>query len=351
MKKMFKTMTLSAAALLSLTIASQSFAATTASTFTDLNNVTAKDKIISLQQSGVISGITPELFAPQAAISQAQSVQLIVNALGLNLDLIRFFKEPKATDYFKNANNDAWYANALITAAANNVELPSDLDPNKKLTREEFTNQLIRAIETHEKLPMIKPVLTDIKDEDQMNVEYSGSIQRALHYGVVKLSTDDGTFNPKSEITRADAAEEIFNALAYLKAHSAPASEAGNEALTGTQGAKLITDAFHSIGAEIDIKVDPNAKLTRESFTYLVVHTLQTSGKLPMLNLVPVEIKDNDQIEISNSGAIQTALALGLVTLKADGTFNPKGDISLAEATDLVNKAVKKVQGFANPTN
>ncbi|NOU75704.1 hypothetical protein GC098_30765 [Paenibacillus sp. LMG 31458] len=350
MKKMFKTLTLSAAALLSLTIASQSFAATTASTFTDLNNVTAKDKIISLQQRGVISGITPELFAPQAAISQAQSVQLIVNALGLNLDLIRFFKEPKATDYFKNANNDAWYANALITAAANNVELPSDLDPNKKLTREEFTNQLIRAIEGHEKLPMIKPVLTDIKDEDQMNVEYSGSIQRALHYGVVKLSAE-GTFNPKSEITRADAAEEIFNALAYLKAHSAPEPDAGTEALTAAQGTKLITDAFHSIGAEIDIKVDPNAKLTRESFTYLVIHTFQTSGKLPMLNLVPVEIKDNDQIEISNSGAIQTALALGLVTLNADGNFNPKGDISLAEATDLVNKAVKKVQGFATPNN
>lgn len=131
MKKIFKMMTLSATALLSFTIASQSFAASTASTFTDLDNVAAKDKIIAVQQSGVISGVTPELFAPQAAISEAQTVQLMVNALGLNLDLVRFVKEPKASDYFKQANNEAWYANALITAAVNSLELPTDLAPEK----------------------------------------------------------------------------------------------------------------------------------------------------------------------------------------------------------------------------
>ncbi|OCT12226.1 hypothetical protein A8709_30775 [Paenibacillus pectinilyticus] len=348
MKKMFKMMTLSASVLLSLTIASQSFAATTASSFTDLDTVAAKDKIISLQQSGVISGITPELFAPQAAISEAQSVQLMVNAFGLNLDLVRFFKEPKATDYFKNANNEAWYANALITAAVNNLELPADLVPDKKLTREEFTNQLIHAIEVTYKLPMIKPVVTEIKDEAQLNPEYSGSIQRAIQYGVIKL-TAEGTFNPKKEITRAEAAEEIFNALAYLKAHTAPA--ASTEALTAAQGIKLITDGFEDIGTKINIKIDPDAKLTRESFTYLLVHTLQTSGKLPMLNVVPAQIKDNDQIDISNSGAIQTALALGLVTLNQDGNFNPKGEISLSDATDYVDKAVKKVNGFTAPQN
>jgi hypothetical protein len=56
---------------------------------TDLAHVTAKDKIISLQNGGYIHGVTNELFVPNATITAAQGVQLIVNALGLNLDLVK----------------------------------------------------------------------------------------------------------------------------------------------------------------------------------------------------------------------------------------------------------------------
>lgn len=337
MKKVFKMMTLSAAtAVFSLTLVGQSFAA--ASSFTDLDKVAAKDKIISLQQSGIVSGITTELFAPQAAMSEAQGVQLLVNAFKLNLDLVRFVKEPKATDYFVKANNDSWYANALITAAVNNVDLPKDLDPNATLTREQFTHQLIRATETFGKLPLINPVVVDIKDNDQINVEYSGSIQRAINYGVIKLGTD-GKMNPKAEITRADAAEEIFNAIAYLKAHQAPT--APTEVLTATDSVKLITETFALVDTDIKIKIDPNAKVTRESFTNLLVQTLQTSGKLPMIKVVPVDIKDNDQIDILNSGAIQTAIAIGAVQLNADGKFDPKAEITRADATEIATNVVE----------
>ncbi|NHN35264.1 S-layer homology domain-containing protein [Paenibacillus agricola] len=346
MEKIFKMMTLSAAtAVFSLTLVGQSFAAT--SSFTDLDKVAAKDKIIALQQSGIVSGITPELFAPQAAMSEAQGVQLIVNAFKLNLDLVRFVKEPKATDYFVKANNDSWYANALITAAVNNVELPKDLDPNASLTREQFTHQLIRAIEAFGKLPLINPVVVDISDMDQMNVEYSGSIQRAINYGVIKLSAD-GKMNPKAEITRADAAEEIYNAIEYLKAHQAPSAPA--EALTATEGMKLITETLGLVNTDIKIKIDPNSKMTRESFTYLLIHTLQTSEKLPMIKINPVDIKDNDQIDILNSGAIQTAIAIGAVQLNPDGTFDPKAEITSADATEIATNVVEYLKSHQVPS-
>ncbi|MNE94756.1 hypothetical protein D3C80_1927590 [compost metagenome] len=76
--------------------------------------------------------------------------------------------------------------------------------------------------------------------------------------------------------------------------------------------------------------------MTRESFTYLLVHTLQTSGQLPMIKLNPVEIKDNHEIDILNSGAIQTAIALQIVNLDADGNFNPKDGITRADAAAMV---------------
>lgn len=342
MKKTIKTFSLTAAtAMLSLSLVGQSFAAT--SSFTDLTNIASKDKIISLQQSGIVSGMTPTLFAPQEKITAAQSAQLLVNGLGLNLDLVNFVKEPKANDYYANASNDAWYSQALIVAAVNNVELPKDLNPTKKLTREEFTHQLVRAIEISKNLPLINPVVVDIKDGDQLTVEYSGSIQRAIKYGIITLNTD-GTFHPKDEITRAEAAEEVFNALAYLKTHQAPVIS--KDPISSSQAVQLITDTLGKLGADIQIKIDPDAKVTRESFTYLLIHTLQTSEKIPMIKLNPVDIKDNDKIDILHVGAIQTALALDIVELQADGTFLPQDEITLADATEITNQARKAVEGF-----
>ena len=51
------------------------------------------------------------------------------------------------------------------------------------------------------------------------------SHQRALAYNVVLLDAE-GNFNPKAEISRADAVEQIFcSALEYIKAHPAPPAD------------------------------------------------------------------------------------------------------------------------------
>ncbi|WP_219838084.1 S-layer homology domain-containing protein [Paenibacillus sp. R14(2021)] len=344
MKKTFKMLTLTATAALSLTFASQSFAA--AGSFTDLNGDAAKDKIISLHDRGLVKGVSAEHFAPHATVTAAQGVQLIVNALNLNLDLVRFFKEPKASDYFTNAKDNAWYANAFIIAAVNNLDLPKDLDPNKQLSLEEFTHMLIHAIEASGKLPMVKPVVVDIKDQDQINVDYTGSIQRALNYGVLQLSAD-GKVNPKAQITRSAAAEEIYNALEYIKAHPAPADSA---TVTGTQAVQLIKDAV-GVAPVLDAELAPEAALSREAFTDLLVHAIETAGKLPMINPVVVEIKDQDQINVVYSGSIQRAISYGIVKLGEDGTFNPKGEISRADATDAINKAVSYLKAHSADAN
>jgi hypothetical protein len=222
MKKSLKMFTVSAATVLTLTFASQSFAATPS--FNDLGNIATKDKIITLQQKGYVHGISSTRFLPNATITAAQGVQLIVNALGLNIDTVRFLKEPQATDYFANASNDAWYENALIIAAVNDIGLPADLDPDKLWTREEFTHQLILAIEKHSNLPMIKLMPVEIGDQADLTIDYDGSVQRALVLKIANLDAE-GNFNPKAEITRAESAELIYNALQYIEAHPAPTQE------------------------------------------------------------------------------------------------------------------------------
>ncbi|MBB3128437.1 hypothetical protein FHS19_003091 [Paenibacillus rhizosphaerae] len=344
MKSTFKMITLSTAVTLTLGLAGQQLAS--AAAFKDLNNVPDKEKIISLQNSGLINGISIDLFGPYKPLSEVEGVQLIVKAAGLNLDMVRFVKEPKASDYFPNANDHAWYSQALIIAAVNGLDIPADLKPNQKLTREEFTHELIHAFEISGQLPKLKPVVVDFKDQDQVKTEYSGSIQRALKYGVVKLDANEN-FNPKRVITRAEAAVEISNMLTYLKAHPAPGT-AVNETLTAEQAVQLIKQVAGP-DADLQIKIDPKSEMSRESFTYLLIHTLQTSGQLPMINVIPVEIKDQSQMDISNSGAVQTAIALDFVTLDEDGNFIPKAAITRTAATDIVNRVAEFFKAHPAP--
>lgn len=219
MKNRWKTVTLSAALVLSLSVAGQSFAA---AGFTDLAGVAAKDKIESLQQQGILHGVSEGKFNPKGPVTAAQGVQMFVKGLALNIDLLRFFKQPLATDYFAKADNKAWYADALIIAANNNIGLPADLDPAHNWTREEFTHQLMLAIEQHSNLPMIKIAPVNIADASDFALGYDGSIQRALALGITKLDSA-GKFRPAADITRAEAAEMLYNALEYVAAHPAPA--------------------------------------------------------------------------------------------------------------------------------
>lgn len=215
MKIKSKITTVSAVAVLALTFTFSSFAAPIP--FSDLGDNAARDKILSLQEKGLVSGVGGSLFAPDTGITAAQSIQLIVKALDLNLNFVKFAKEPKATDYFQKADNTAWYAKALIIAAVNSMDLPSDLDLNAKWTREEFTYRLVQAAERHYNLPLVKIAPPEIKDMDVMTVEYTGTIQRALIYGITELDPD-GNFKPKDKISRAQAAGEVYNVLEYINA-------------------------------------------------------------------------------------------------------------------------------------
>lgn len=217
-----KIISISTTALLTLTLAGQTFAA--APSFTDLTDIQAKEKILTLQDQGYVSGVSEKVFAPSQPLTAAQGVQLLVNTFELNIDTVRFIKAPKASDYFTNADDNAWYVNSFIIASVKGLELPSDLDPNQEWTRETFTFYLTQAMEKYGNLPLINFIPVDITDENKIDIVLSGAIQRALIYGVVQLDAE-GKFNPNTKITRAEAAEQVYSALEYLKAHPAPIIE------------------------------------------------------------------------------------------------------------------------------
>lgn len=208
---------LTAATLLSLTLGGQSFAAD--SSFKDIGNVNGKDKINALKQRGLIKGISDTQFLPGGAVTTAQGVQFISGGLQLSLAAIDFNKAPQISTIFSKVKDNAWYAEAFINAHFNGVDIPADIDPAKPITKELFTSLLVQAVEKAGNLPMINIVPADIADADALNPSYQGSIQRSLKYKINTLDAS-GKFNPASQITRAEAAVMLYNALDYLKSVS-----------------------------------------------------------------------------------------------------------------------------------
>lgn len=208
--------------LLSFSLGSPLFAA--GGTFKDIDNVTGKDKINSLKSKGLIKGLSDTQFLPGSIVTNAQAVQFISGGLQLSLAAIDFNKAPVASEIFSKVKDNAWYAEAFINAHYNGVKIPADIDPSKPVTKELFTSLLIQGVEKVGNLPMINIVPAEIADEEQMNPSYQGSIQRSLKYNINALDAK-GNFNPKSEITRAEAAVMLYNALEYLNGRQAASGD------------------------------------------------------------------------------------------------------------------------------
>ncbi|ULL14072.1 S-layer protein [Paenibacillus sp. H1-7] len=210
MKKKFVTL-VSAAALLCTVSAGSVYA------FTDLDSAD-KEPVNALKDRGIVSGIDSQHFAPRGQISFAQSISMIVKGLDLNLDLVKFIKKPEASDYFTNVPNDAWYAEAFIIAKVNGLDIPKDVDPNAKVTREQYANLLLTAMYTKGDFPTVKMFIA-LADEDQIDIKYQGDIQRLYLHKIDKLGEDRKAY-PKREITRGEAATWLYNAIKLVEAQA-----------------------------------------------------------------------------------------------------------------------------------
>jgi hypothetical protein len=228
--------------------------------FNDIKDTVGKEQIIALKDKGIISGISDTTFAPQGKLTYAQGITLIVKGLDININALQFFKEPKASDYFTKISDKAWYAKPIMFAQLNGLTLPKDLDPNKLMTREEFTHFLIEGINTTGQYPMIM-MYAMINDEKDVNKDYMNSIQQAL---ITKITTVDKkqNFAPKREITRAEAAVMLFNAIDFVAQHKGDVNPGDNPPVSEFPNADVsfVTSSVTSAVYQVDVtwKQAPN---------------------------------------------------------------------------------------------
>lgn len=180
--------------------------------FQDINNNPDKSKIQSLQDRGIINGYNSN-FNPDAKMTYAEGFQIIVKALDLNIDHIRFIKMPLASDYFTHVSDDAWYAQAFLMAQFH-LEPPADIQPNDVMTREVFAHYLFKGMMTKGEFAFIE-LYALINDEKLVTPAYMNDIQKLLISKVVQLDANNN-FRPDAAITRGEAAAMIYNGLDFL---------------------------------------------------------------------------------------------------------------------------------------
>ncbi|MFC0213110.1 S-layer homology domain-containing protein [Paenibacillus chartarius] len=184
MNNKWKRVTLIGAVVLSVAVGGAS-----AYGFEDTKGDPAEAEINALSQAGIINGITESQFNPRGTMTLAQGIHMIVKGLGLNLDALRFIKEPVATDMFDHVANDAWYAQSMIIAFHNGLTLPRSLDPNANLTEGAFASLLIEGLRA--------------KTEQEPPATLFGDAAGS-----------------KAELSRSKAAQLITKAITFLKNES-----------------------------------------------------------------------------------------------------------------------------------
>ncbi|MFM9280869.1 OmpL47-type beta-barrel domain-containing protein [Paenibacillus jiagnxiensis] len=176
-------------------------------TFVDIDKTFSRDKIQYLAAKGVIEGTTDITFEPSRAVTRAEYMAMMVRALEL----------PEVSDTplsFKDINSQDWYIPELRTAIAHVVARGFSKEvfaPDAVINREQASKMIGNALQ---ELP--KNAIGNVyKDEKGISVwargEVIGLTKEALLQGY-----PDGTFRPKNSVTRAEAAEMIYNMLQKL---------------------------------------------------------------------------------------------------------------------------------------
>ena len=176
------------------------------SMFNDISSCPwAQEAIIELARMEAINGKNEKTFAPNDNITRGEFVKIIVNTFKLN--------DSTATVSFADVNTNHWYYSAV--ASANKLGLVKGIDENnfgasENISREDMTVIASRLIE----LLNIKKAENKVEFSDKNDIaDYATEAVDTLSGLGIINGMGDGTFSPKTNVTRAQGAKVVYELL------------------------------------------------------------------------------------------------------------------------------------------
>ncbi len=192
------------------TLSAPAFATSTACThpFTDLNGHWAESAICELYNDGVVNGVSEKTFSPNAPITRAEFVKIMVESLGYNVYAVQ-------SAAFTDTSTDAWYY-AVVSFAHSKGFVGGYSDgsfhPNASITRAEAVELLVNASgQSSADTSNLNHQFKDVSAQDWFATSLAIALQNEVIQGY-----GDGTFRPTNSISRAEAAVMLTKAQSSL---------------------------------------------------------------------------------------------------------------------------------------
>ena len=170
--------------------------------FADVKGMWCEDIVNKLYSLGLVSGRTPDIFAPNENLTRAELVQLLANLSGADLSAYE-----NADARFTDVDKNAWYYSAVMWAAENNIVYGIGNDmfaPNTSITREDTAAIVYRYL---------KAASADdnntFTDSEEISAYALDAVNTLSAEGIIN-GYPDNTFRPKNNVTRAEAAAVLY---------------------------------------------------------------------------------------------------------------------------------------------
>ncbi|MFD2117571.1 endo-alpha-N-acetylgalactosaminidase family protein [Paenibacillus yanchengensis] len=179
--------------------------------FTDIDNLDwAKTEITYLEARGIIEGVSPQSFKPDAAVTRAELVTMMMRAVDWS-DLPIPSTQTNSTLPFQDVASGKWYTDAIKQAVERGIIQGITADyfgVQEEITREQLAVIIARTLQ--------------LKTPSQLRTNYSdastiSSYAQDAVIAVTKANLMNGItadkFAPKQSVTRAQAAVVLYRIL------------------------------------------------------------------------------------------------------------------------------------------
>lgn len=184
--------------------------------FTDIESHWAVPYINDLSEKGVISGYEDGTFRPESKVTNAEFLSMTLEAMS-RLDTINPLKDSESGIWYDNIykRGEDFY---LIDE--NNPNDITAFYPNEPITREEAARVIYQALRKTESYEYNKGINDDVMSSNDQDLEehfsdlfsvgnyYKEGVRGTLISGIMS-GFSETTFNPRSNLTRAQAAVMI----------------------------------------------------------------------------------------------------------------------------------------------
>ena len=187
--------------------------------FSDTQGHWAQKNISAVCNLGLMTGMGVngqghKVFSPDSLVNRAQLAVVLQKTFELDYGDNRFAKQPLASDYYQDVDNQVWYAEAVTLAAINEVfDANSNFYPQQAVTRIEVARAIHRCVNAKGlNIPMIM-LMPYYRDMEGLPQEDTNALVFASNTSLMK---GDGQYwRPHDNITRAELAT-VINGLVRL---------------------------------------------------------------------------------------------------------------------------------------